>query len=143
MLKKLYTIGYEGMELHSFIGTLRAFEVDLLLDVRELPASRKRGFSKTALREALESSGIAYRHERPLGTPKAIRHQVRVDGDYKKFFRAFGRHLAKQEDLLEQLAEELDGNIALMCWEHDFTTCHRLPVAKRLEALTGRKSIHL
>ena len=142
-MRKLYTIGYEGMELHSFIGTLKAYDVDILLDVRELPASRKRGFSKSALRAALEAEGIEYRHEKPLGTPKAIRHQVRIDGDYKRFFRAFGRHLAKQDDVLERLAKELKGNVALMCWEHDYTTCHRLPVSKRFEDLTGKRPIHL
>lgn len=142
-MRKLYTIGYEGMELHSFIGTLKAYEVDLLLDVRDFPSSRKRGFSKTPLREALEGEGIAYRHEKLLGTPKPIRDKVKQDGDHKAFFKSFKRHLDKQEPLLEQLAKELKGNVALMCWEHDANYCHRMPVSKRLEALTGRKAIHL
>src|SRR5690606_12528122 len=84
-VKRLYTIGYEGMELHSFIGTLKAYEIDVLLDVRDFPSSRKRGFSKSPLREALEAEGIEYRHEKALGTPKPIRDKVKRDGDTGAF----------------------------------------------------------
>lgn len=143
MIDKLYTIGYEGMELHHFIATLHAYEVDILVDVRELPASRRRGFSKSALKEALEASGIAYRSERKLGTPRPIRKRVREDGDYPRFFREFGEHLAEQLPLVEQLAHELDGNVALMCYEHDPLTCHRTPVAEAFRRHTRRAPVHL
>jgi uncharacterized protein (DUF488 family) len=48
-LRQLSTIGYEGVSIDAFIATLKAAKVTLLLDVRELPISRRRGFSKTAL----------------------------------------------------------------------------------------------
>jgi uncharacterized protein (DUF488 family) len=142
-MKKLYTIGYEGTKLADFVDTLRAAKVDVLLDVREIPISRRRGFSKSALGQAVEAIGIAYRHEKQLGSPKAIRHRLREDGDYKKFFREFGRHLDKQGDLLEALVQELKGNVALMCYEKDHTDCHRHSVAEALAELLGKKPIHL
>jgi len=64
----LTTIGYEGVSVEAFIGTLARARVTLLLDVRELPSSRRKGFSKTPLSEALREVGIEYRHERALGT---------------------------------------------------------------------------
>ncbi len=46
---RLTTIGYEGASLTAFISTLKASGVTLLLDVRELPVTRRKGFSKTPL----------------------------------------------------------------------------------------------
>ncbi|MHB8473742.1 MAG: hypothetical protein ACYDC8_13035 [Gammaproteobacteria bacterium] len=43
-MKKLFTIGYEGTALDDFMRTLKAAKIDGLLDVRELPMSRRKGF---------------------------------------------------------------------------------------------------
>lgn len=59
----LATIGYQGAPLPAFLATLKAARVTLLLDVRGLPLSRRKGFSKTPLSEALMRIGIGYRHE--------------------------------------------------------------------------------
>lgn len=141
-LKKIVTIGYEGADFDDFLATLEQINVTLLLDIRELPMSRRRGFAKTALREGLASVGIDYRHEPRLGSPKAIRYQLRDDGDYKKFFRDFDRYLGKQGDLLDTLAEELTGTVALLCYERDYTTCHRRSVADALAKITGLTPKH-
>jgi hypothetical protein len=49
--------------------------VERLVDVRELPLSRRRGFSKTALSDALRAAGIDYVHVKALGTPKPNRER--------------------------------------------------------------------
>lgn len=136
-LKKILTIGYEAATLDDFLATLVALGVDTLLDIRELPISRRRGFAKTALREGLADIGIDYRHEPRLGSPKTIRHQLRDDGDYEKFFRDFDDYLSKQGDILDTLAEELSGTVALLCYERDPATCHRRSVADALSKITG------
>ena len=56
--KHLYTVGYEGAVLGDFIATLKAFGIKQIIDVRDLPLSRKRGFSKNALASALAEAGI-------------------------------------------------------------------------------------
>lgn len=142
-MKKLFTIGYEGAALNDFMRALKLARIDILLDVRELPISRRKGFSKTALGGALTEAGIDYRHEKQLGSPKTIRHQLREDGDYKRFFRDFERHLTGQSGLLETLAEELKGNVALMCYEKDHAECHRHSVANALAELLGKTPVHL
>lgn len=142
-MKRLYTIGYEGADLADFLNTLKHAKARVLLDVREIPISRRKGFSKTALKTALAGVGIDYRHERQLGSPKQIRHRLREDWDYKRFFRDFGRHLDKQSDLLTLLTQELKGNVVLMCYEKDHTECHRSSVVNELADRLGLEPIHL
>jgi len=142
-MKGLYTIGYEGAKLADFLATLELFEMDVLLDVRELPLSRRKGFSKTALREALAVAGIVYRHEKMLGSPKLIRHQLRRDWNYQQFFRDFDEHLQQQTDVLVKLAAEIEGNVALMCYERDHNSCHRTAVVNALGELAGLQPRHL
>ena len=142
-MKKLYTIGYEGADLADFLGTLKRVKTNVLLDVRELPISRRKGFSKTALKEALADAGIDYRHEKQLGSPKAVRHQLREDWNYRRFFRAYDKHLSQQMDLLEQLIQEIKGNVVLMCYEKDHTTCHRASVVNELAKMLDLEPVHL
>lgn len=142
-MKGLFTIGYENATLGDFIATLHAARVTLLLDVRELPLSRKKGFSKRALAEAVQGAGISYRHERDLGSPKMLRQQLHSDGDYAQFFNSFSKYLKRQAPLLTELATNLRGNVALMCFERDPATCHRSIVARQLESLVGLKTKHL
>ncbi len=40
----LFTIGYEGVQFADFLQRLKAAGVDIVVDVRELPLSRRRGF---------------------------------------------------------------------------------------------------
>ena len=142
-MKKLFTIGYEGAALDDFVLTLQSAKIDVLLDVRELPISRRKGFSKTALGDALTVAGIDYRHEKLLGSPRTIRHRLREDGNYPRFFREFDRHLKEQGALLTLLAHELKGNVALMCYERDHEACHRRSVADALAELLGKTPTHL
>src|SRR3954451_24661698 len=73
----LFTIGYEGKTLDEFLGELRDAGVERVIDVRAVAASRRPGFSKTALGNALRENGIDYRHFRALGTPAAGREAAR------------------------------------------------------------------
>lgn len=85
----LATIGYQGAPLPAFLATLKAARVTLLLDVRGLPLSRRKGFSKTPLSEALMRIGIGYRHERALGVPRSLRRRLRDDGDLERYVADF------------------------------------------------------
>jgi uncharacterized protein YeaO (DUF488 family) len=142
-MRSLFTIGYEGANIADFVATLRLKKVDVLLDVRELPASRRKGFSKRALAEHLEKAGIVYRHDKRLGSPREIRHQLYADRDYDVFFRGFKKHLSSQMDLVKALSEELTGNVALMCYERDPKTCHRKVVAEAFSKFVAITPQHL
>ncbi len=47
----VYTIGYEGTDIDRFVSTLKAVGVEVVADVRAIALSRKKGFSKTALKQ--------------------------------------------------------------------------------------------
>ncbi|NQT85689.1 DUF488 domain-containing protein [bacterium] len=139
--RRLLTIGYEGKTIKEFLGELIAGAVETLLDVRELPLSRKRGFSKRALAAALADAGIDYVHLRALGSPRDVRRKLYADGDYDAFFDAYGHHLAKQNDAIDDALSLLDrGSVCLMCFEASHEKCHRSLVAISLE---GRSEGHV
>jgi uncharacterized protein (DUF488 family) len=126
------TIGYEGVSLAEFIATLKAAGVQLLLDIRELPISRRKGFSKSALSAALTDAGIEYSHERALGSPREIRYRLRENGDLARFFSDFREYLDTQRPLLDTLARTITGAVALLCYERNHAECHRSIVADAL-----------
>ena len=140
---QLFTIGYEGVSLADFLATLKAAGVQQLLDIRELPISRRKGFSKTALSTALADSGIAYSHERALGSPRALRHRLRDDGDLARFFEDFRAYLATQRSLLDTLARTTAGAVALLCYERDHCECHRSIVSAALARRSQTTVEHL
>ena len=87
----IFTIGYEGLNIDNFLALLRSGCVETVVDIRELPLSRKRGFSKNGLRDMLNANGFAYRHMSELGCPKPIRDQYRQDGDWQRYKKDFKR----------------------------------------------------
>lgn len=138
----LFTFGYEGLTIGTFIERLKEARVQLIVDVRELPLSRKKGFSKTAFREALATAGIAYQHRPALGCPKLVRDRYRADGDWQIYTRDFLAHLATQKAELADLTKATQAQTAcLVCFEADFASCHRTYVA-RAAHLAGAPAVH-
>jgi uncharacterized protein (DUF488 family) len=142
-MKKIYTIGYEGASLEDFIATLQLLKINKLIDVREFAISRKKGFSKTALNKALELSEISYQHEKRLGSPKEIRHRLREDKNYSKYFKDFNCYLETQQSLLESLAKDDSNRVVLMCYERDSNICHRSVVSEKIGELLGIRPEHI
>jgi uncharacterized protein (DUF488 family) len=141
----VYTIGYEGTDLTSFLAKLASAGIKQVIDVRDLPLSRKRGFSKTALAAALAESGIHYLHLRDLGDPKPGREAARR-GDYLGFLRIYKRHLAgtaAQAALAEATRQATSVRSCLLCFERDHDGCHRSIVADAMTAVTGIEVTHL
>ena len=142
-MTSIFTIGYEGASLAAFLQRLKLAGVSTLIDVRELPLSRRRGFSKAQLAEQLERHGIRYMHKRELGAPRKIRHELRETGDYKAYFQRFNAYLRTQRDALEHLVDECVGAVVLMCFERDPKECHRSAVARELAKLAQLQPVHL
>jgi len=140
----LYTLGYEGMVLDDFIVRLKEARIELVVDVRALPLSRKRGFSKRALAAALEKDGIRYAHRVLLGTPKSIRARYKRDHDFAALKIEFEKYLGDQTLSILELVELVAGTRAcLVCFEADPALCHRSLVADAAHKLGGPKVEHL
>jgi uncharacterized protein (DUF488 family) len=107
--------------------------VQLLVDVRESPRSRKPGFAGAALARRLAARGIDYLHLRELGAPPALREELRRTGDIAAFLAAYAAHLEQQAEALQRLASlAATATVAVMCLETDPSRCHRSVVARYL-----------
>ena len=145
-MPNLYTIGYEGLSLQQFIQIVKKHEIQTIVDVRELPLSRKPGFSKTKLSQALEIAGVKYKSVRSLGSPRSLRHEYRESKDWDDFSRRFSEYLESQNDPLNELVTlAYQENTCLLCFERMNTTCHRSIVAKQAvqSAKNGLRVMHL
>lgn len=132
---ELMTIGYEGASIDDFVATLKAAKVTRLIDIRELPLSRKKGFSKRALCDAVEAAGITYEHFKSLGDPKPGRDAAKA-GDYPTFRKIFSQHLASdaaQVALDSVISVAIEGGACLLCFERCHEECHRKIVADEIE----------
>ncbi len=129
----LYTIGYEGRSIDEFVACLKSSNVTVVVDVRELPLSRKRGFSKSPLKERLKKEGLSYLHVKELGSPRAIRNRLHENRDYQSFFESFVDYLNGKDDAIQRVYEFVyDSICCLMCYERDADYCHRSVVAQKI-----------
>jgi len=139
------TIGYERASLPDFIATLKLSQIDTLVDIRERAQSRRPGFSKSTLSQALSEAGISYLHLRELGDPKEGRDAARR-GDMKQFRSIFSCVMESDEAKLaiERLTDlAIHSKICLMCYERNQLDCHRKIVSDQLERLLNVKAQHL
>ena len=141
----LATIGYEGLAQAELIARLQAADVQLLIDVRAIAASRRAGFSKTVLSASLAKAGVGYLHLRALGTPKAGRDAARAGRcDEMRALYAAALEEPTAVAAFEQLAaESLARRVCLLCYEADPDCCHRAVLAERLQARSGVSVLNL
>jgi len=123
----IFTIGYEQATQAAVLAALRRAGVEVLVDIRYLPLSRRPGFSKNSLKAAVEEAGIGYRHFRDLGTPAEGRAAARR-GDHAGLARSYSGQLELPE-ALKQMAEPRalaeTRRVCLLCYERDAAVCHR------------------
>jgi uncharacterized protein (DUF488 family) len=124
---RIFTIGYEGTTVGEFLAALQKAGVERVIDVRALPLSRRPGFSKTALRRALEEAAIEYVHLKALGTPSEGRTAARA-GRHADMARIYAGQLELPEAMMQwaqmlELAREKPS--ALLCMEREPAHCHR------------------
>lgn len=124
---KVFTIGYEGTTMDAFLTTLTRAGVEQVIDVRQLPLSRRPGFSKSSLAAALAERGIGYVHLKALGTPKPGRDAAKK-GDRATLEAVYAGQLdlpeaqaaaARMRDLIAERPS------ALLCFEREPHLCHR------------------
>ena len=123
----IYTIGYEGATQAEVIAALKRAGVQRLIDVRQLPLSRRPGFSKSQLAASLAEHGIEYVHLKALGTPKPGRDAAKK-GDRATLEAVYAGQLELPEAQVQaarmrELAAEKPS--ALLCYERDPSVCHR------------------
>ena len=124
---RIFTIGYEGATVAEFLAALQKAGVERVIDIRAVPNSRRPGFSKTPLRNALAEAGIDYVHLRALGTPADGRTAARA-GRKDELKRIYAGQLELPEAIAEtgkMLDLSREKPSALLCYERDPAACHR------------------
>lgn len=127
VMQLLFTIGYEGKSLESFINLLIQNDVRLLCDVRKNPLSRKFGFSKAKLEHVLKAIGIEYIHIPEVGIDAEKRAALTTRTAYDLLFQDYENNLPQITSYLERIALLCNKyqRVALMCYEEDPQECHR------------------
>ncbi|MDN5272009.1 DUF488 family protein [Chloroflexus sp. MS-CIW-1] len=136
----LFTVGYEGRSLEHYLNILIRNGINLLVDVRNNPASMKPGFSKRQLERICKLVDIEYRHFPEVGIAPELRKGLRAQDDYDDLFAAYRRTilpttLPTQREILNLLQQYR--RIALTCFEAESQRCHRRHLAEAISKLPG------
>jgi uncharacterized protein (DUF488 family) len=132
----LWTIGHSTRPIEDFIGLLQTHGIQLLVDVRTIPFSRRNPqFHQEALAQSLQEAGIQYRHMPALGGRRKSRPDSVNLGWRNQGFRGYADYMQTQdfwnavEDLVA-IGQSL--RVAIMCAEAVPWRCHRSLIADAL-----------
>ena len=138
---RLFTIGYEGRTLESYLNLLIREGATLLCDVRRNAISRKYGFSKRTLERSCSRVGIRYEHLPELGIESSLRRGLKTEAEFNDLFKTYEQTiLPNQGDALEKIRAWLRSgdSVALTCFELEAGLCHRHCVANALGKISSQ-----
>jgi uncharacterized protein (DUF488 family) len=142
----VYTIGHSTRAGEEFLRVLETYAIELLVDVRRLPGSRRLPqFDAATLERSLAEHGIDYRWIAQLGGRRRPDMGSRNTGWRHPAFRAYADHLATEEfadGLFELLMLARGRRTAVMCAEVLWWRCHRRLIADVLVVL-GFTVVHI
>ena len=129
--KKIYTLGHSTRSFEEFLEILKIFGINLVVDVRRFPSSKKfPWFNKENLEKELRKNDIEYFHFIELGG-------YRKEG-YENFVKS-----EEFENSIKRLLEIVEGKVAtIVCSERFFWRCHRKYISEYLSKM-GIKVIHI
>lgn len=139
--KLIFTIGHSTRSTKDFMKILKAFDIEILVDVRSYPGSRYcPQFGKVRLKNNLKRNEIEYVHILNLGgRRKALKDQELNEGWRSAQFRGYADFMQTedfQQGLNELIAISKNKVAAIMCSEAVPWRCHRSMIA---DALIARK----
>lgn len=146
----LFTIGYEGISIDTYINKLLQNHIKTLVDIRKNAYSNKFGFSKKEFMYCLEKAGIKYIHIQELGIESENRQELKtaksssssgydlfgngIKNIENKLFEEYKNNLPTKQKHIEILLKILaqDKLIAITCFEANYKCCHRHVLAESL-----------
>jgi uncharacterized protein (DUF488 family) len=143
---KIWTVGHSTRSGEEFVEILRSHQVQVLVDVRTYPGSRRYPqFNRDVLDKNLALQEIRYQHEPRLGGRRKPRADSHNSAWRNEQFRGYADHMETEEfkrgveELLELAAEK---RVAIMCAEAVWWRCHRSLVSDYLKA-EGHEVLHI
>src|SRR3954454_7061640 len=140
----IFTIGHSTHEADAFLELLRGARIELLVDVRRFPTSRRQPwFNSGDLERSLRNAGVEYLHLEALGGRRDPAPDSPNGGWRVGQFRGYADHMASTE-----FRQAVDGLVAeprttaVMCAEAQWWRCHRRLLSDALVA-RGVEVVHL
>jgi uncharacterized protein (DUF488 family) len=147
--KPVFTVGHGARSLEDFVDILSGAGVEVLVDIRRYPGSRRHPhFARESLAAFLPQQGIGYEWwgDAMGGRRSAAETSLERHGAWdNEAFRAYASYMDGSEfqEALQRLMEVSEGReAAIMCAESLWWRCHRRLVADALVA-RGRPVLHL
>lgn len=132
----ILTIGHSTRTIEDFTDLLRAHGVQLIIDVRTIPRSRRNPqFNEETLAASLKEPGIVYVRLKELG---GLRHPIKNSqnmGWRNESFRGFADYMQTPDfeaGINELIRLAQDRTVAIMCAEALPWRCHRSLIADAL-----------
>lgn len=146
-MASLFTVGHGARTLDDLIALLGIAGVDLVVDVRRFPGSRRHPhFSRESLGRELPTHGISYEWwGEELGGRRKVAERSRHLAWRVEAFRAYADHMESDEfqDALDRLIVTAKSAVpGVMCAETLWWRCHRRLIADALVA-RGHEVFHL
>jgi uncharacterized protein (DUF488 family) len=128
-MPRILTIGHSTHDPEAFLELLRRYRVEVLVDVRRYPSSRRfPHFNAPDLARALGEAGIEYHHLAELGGRRDPAPDSPNTGWRVGQFRGYADHMGSREFHagLARLEESARARTtAVMCAEAQWWRCHR------------------
>lgn len=136
--KSVWTIGHSTHSLDELVAMLRSFEIDIVVDIRSYPGSRKfPQFNKESLQLSLPENKIRYTHLKKLGGRRRVNPESKNTTWRHDAFRGYADYM-ETESFAEGIAELIEiaqqQRTAYMCSEAVWWRCHRSMVSDYLKA---------
>lgn len=129
----LFTVGHSTRTFSQFLALLREHAIELLVDVRRFPNSRRHPhMGRELLDEALADAGVEYRWIEALGGRRSRRPDSPHTGWRVAGFAGYADHMDTpefQRAATELLAWAGQRPVAIMCAEARPEQCHRRLIA--------------
>lgn len=142
----IWTIGHSTRSLEEFVQLLKSFAIELLVDVRHYPGSRKfPQYNKESMQESIPENGIEYMHIVELGGRRKVKPDSKNDAWRLDSFKGYADYMETPEfkealDELKKLANEK--RTAIMCAEAVWWSCHRSLISDALK-VEGWEVMHI
>jgi len=128
---QIFTFGHSTRSWDEFLEILKSFNIELIVDVRRFPSSKKfPWFNKENLEKKLKREKIEYIHFPELG------------GYRKEGYEAFSKSKDFKDAIKKLLKKIGKKRVVILCSEFKWWKCHRRYIADYL-AKMGYEIIHI
>ena len=135
---ELWTVGHSTRSIEEFIAALTSFKIQVVLDVRSFPGSRRYPhFNRENLAVSVAEAGIQYQHLPELGGRRRTRADSHNLAWHNESFRGYADYMeteAFRNGVSRLIDVASERRTVIMCAEAVWWRCHRSLISDYLKA---------